>query len=265
MLDPQGTTHFKQILKDFIWGTFSGIFMTLSGHPFDSTKVRMQTSPSRLKLSTWMMSILRNEGVFSFYRGLSPPLSTIPLVNAIVMCSYEFCKRLLGVENEEIFTFKQSLASGIFAGLVNSFVISPVELVKWRLQVQTELRKDAYYKGSIDCALKVIQEEGLRVLLTSGLIATIFRELFGYAGQFGGYYLAKRIFAQLEGCNVSDVGHFSIFLSGGFAGFACWLLSYPQDTVTYIYLIILTSYKNKLINRIEENIEYFNFIKFTKF
>ena len=190
MYDSQGTTHMKQVLKDFFCGTFSGIFMTISSHPFDSTKVRMQTSHSPIKLSTWMTSILQNEGIFSFYRGLSPPLSTIPLVNAIVMCSYEFWKRLLGVENEEEFTFKQALSSGIFAGFVNSFVISPVELVKWRLQIQTESIENAYYKGSIDWALKVIQEEGLR-LLTSGLIATIFREIFGYAGQFGGYFLVN--------------------------------------------------------------------------
>jgi len=74
--------------------------------------------------------IIRKEGFFSLYRGLSPPLYTIPIVNAIVMSSYEFCKRILGVKNENDFTFKQSVYSGMFAGFVNSFVISPVELVK---------------------------------------------------------------------------------------------------------------------------------------
>lgn len=112
----------------------------------------------------------------SLYRGLTPPLSTIPIVNAAVMSSYEFCKRMLGVENEDDFTFKQSLMAGMFAGLVNSFIISPVELVKCRLQIQTESVEEAYYKGSTDCAKKIISEEGFRVLMTSGLIATIFRE-----------------------------------------------------------------------------------------
>ena len=70
------------------------------------------------------------KGFFSLYRGLTPPLCTIPIVNAIVMSSYEFCKRILGVESEDEFTFKQSIYSGMFAGFVNSFVISPVELVK---------------------------------------------------------------------------------------------------------------------------------------
>ena len=96
------------------------------------------------------------------------------------------------------------------------------------------LNKDAYYKGSIDCALKIIQEEGIRVLLTSGLISTISREIVGYAGQFGGYFLAKRAFAKLEGWNVNDIGYLSMFMSGGLGGLACWLLSYPQDIVTIL-------------------------------
>ena len=147
------------------------------------------------------------------------------------MSSYEFCKRILGVESEHDFTFKQSILSGMFAGFVNSFVISPVELVKCRLQVQTEWKTSAYYKGPIDCSKKVIRDEGLKTLLTSGLIATILRETFCYAGQFGGYYLSKRAFAKAQGCKVDELGHFSLFISGGLGGLSCWLASYPQDIV----------------------------------
>ena len=231
MYDPEGTSHFKVILKDFLWGTFAGVFMTLSGHPFDSTKVRMQTTTPHVSMTKWMLKMLKNEGIFSFYKGLTPPLMTIPLVNAVLMASYEFCKRLLGVVSEEEFTFCQALVWGMFAGIVNSFVISPVELVKWRLQIQTESSKNAYYKGSLDWALKIIQEEGIHVLLTSGLISTIARESIGYAGQFGGYYLAKRAWAKLQDCSVNDLGYTSLFVSGGIGGLVWWLLSYPQDII----------------------------------
>ena len=231
MIDQEGVSHFNLMLKDFLWGTFAGVFLTVSGHPFDFIKVRMQTASPPVGLSECMTSILRSEGPFSFYRGLTPPLTTIPLVNAIVMSSYELWKRLLGVESEEEFTFAQSLLSGVFAGFVNSFIISPVELVKWRLQMQTEAANGAYYKGSMDCTMKVIQDEGLKTLLTSGLLATILRETFWYGGQFGGYYLAKRSFAKLENWSVDDLSHTSLFLSGGIGGLFCWLFSYPQDII----------------------------------
>ena len=148
-------SHFQYMVKDFTCGTFAGVFMTLSGHPFDSLKVRMQTAKVRISLAQTVKEIVAKEGIFSFYRGLTPPLCTIPLVNAIVMSSYEFCKRMIGVENEDDFTFKQAMLSGMFAGFVNSFVISPVELVKCRLQVQTENKANAYYKGPIDCTRKI--------------------------------------------------------------------------------------------------------------
>mmetsp|Transcript_36172 Transcript_36172/g.35770 ORF Transcript_36172/g.35770 Transcript_36172/m.35770 type:complete len:140 (+) Transcript_36172:424-843(+) len=91
--------------------------------------------------------------------------------------------------------------------------------------------KRAYYKGPIDCCMKVVREEGLSVLMTSGLISTILRETFCYAGQFGGYFLFKRALAQFHGCSLDELGHSSYFLSGGVGGLCCWLTSYPQDIV----------------------------------
>ena len=35
----------------------------------------------------------KNEGIFAFYKGGSPPLVMFPVINAIVFSSYEFCKR----------------------------------------------------------------------------------------------------------------------------------------------------------------------------
>jgi len=61
---------------------------------------------------------------------MAPPLMTVPLVNSIVFASYEFSKRMMHVKSEKDFTFTQALIAGCFAGLVNSIVVSPIELVK---------------------------------------------------------------------------------------------------------------------------------------
>ena len=144
----------------------------------------MQMATKPLSMAQWIRDTIHKEGIFSFYRGLTPPLCTIPLINAIVMSSYEFGKRVIGLND---------IYAGMFAGFVNSFIISPVELIKWRLQLQTDSKKQAYYKGPIDWALKVIKQEGLNVLMTSGLITTILRETACYAGQFGGYHYSKKL------------------------------------------------------------------------
>ena len=67
--------------------------------------------------------------------------------------------------------------------------------------------------------------------MTSGLITTIFRETFCYAGQFGGYFIMKRGMAMFQGCSLDELSHLSLFLSGGIGGLCCWLASYPQDIV----------------------------------
>ena len=51
-----------------------------------------------------MQETVRNEGVFAFYKGVGPPLATVPLVNSIVFASYEFCKDMMGVKSQADFT-----------------------------------------------------------------------------------------------------------------------------------------------------------------
>jgi hypothetical protein len=52
-------THLQYLAKDLMWGTFAGVFMTLSGHPFDSLKVRMQTANVRISLKQTVKGILK--------------------------------------------------------------------------------------------------------------------------------------------------------------------------------------------------------------
>ena len=80
---------------------------------------------------------------------------------------------------------------GCFAGFINSFVLSPIELVKCRLQLQTESRANAYYKGSLDCLAKIVREEGVANGFFKGLVPTINREIPAYAAQFATYEFSK--------------------------------------------------------------------------
>ncbi len=82
---------------------------------------------------------------------MGSPLFTVPLINSIVFASYELAKRMMGVQVGQESTFGQSMKAGMFAGFTNSFVLSPIELVKCRLQIQRESKLEAYYKGPIDC------------------------------------------------------------------------------------------------------------------
>ena len=77
------------------------------------------------------------------------------------------------------------------------------------------------------CIRRIVSEEGVSGLF-KGLTATILREVPSYAGQFGGYYVTKRIWAEyVEQVDVDDLSLFGCFVSGGVGGFTCWFVSYP--------------------------------------
>ena len=93
-------SHFKH---DLICGSFAGLVYCVTGHPLDSVKVRMQTGT--LTLQACIRSTYYKEGCRGFYKGIGPPLITVPVVNSIVFASYELCKRMLGVRSNEDLTF----------------------------------------------------------------------------------------------------------------------------------------------------------------
>lgn len=175
-------THFW---TDMLCGTISGLGNCLSGYIFDTLKVRMQMDPSLHMLQS-LKSIIRNEGFMHLFNGIYYPLLTVPLINAVVFSSYELFKKI--TKKEELSLYN-GIENGAFAGLVNSIVVSPVELIKCRMQ----LDKDNKFLSSHHCAKEIIRTEGLRGLF-QGFYSTAFREIFAYAAQFATYeYLKDKI------------------------------------------------------------------------
>ena len=62
--------------KGFVAGVFSGIAKLSVGHPFDTIKVRMQTSQNAQFNGPLdcLMKTVRNEGLVGVYKGATPPL-----------------------------------------------------------------------------------------------------------------------------------------------------------------------------------------------
>jgi solute carrier family 25 carnitine/acylcarnitine transporter 20/29 len=175
---------------------------------------------------------LRNEGFFGFFKGMSSPITMLPLVNAIMFTSYEYCKKRMGVKSEDELTFKQSLIAGAFAGLCNTPIVAASELVKCRMQVQTQSRANSYYKNSLDCLNSIILDEGPRSVF-KGTFATAAREVPNIIATFSCYYVIKRLWANYiqGGVPVNDINFTGCFVAGGISGWASWAVSYPQDVI----------------------------------
>ena len=157
------TTNFTE---DMICGSISGVGNCLSGYLFDTLKVRMQMDHS-LTMTTSLKNIIKHEGFPQLFSGIYYPLVTVPLINAIVFSSYELAKK---ISNKKELSFWNGVENGAFAGLVNTVVVSPVELVKCHMQ----LDKGGRFKSSSDCAKAILKAEGVKGLFR-GSFATGFR------------------------------------------------------------------------------------------
>ncbi|TKX23689.1 hypothetical protein C1H76_4205 [Elsinoe australis] len=234
--------------KGFVAGVFSGIAKLSVGHPFDTIKVRLQTSEkTRFRGPVeCLLQTVRNEGFRGLYKGATPPLVGWMFMDSLMLGSLTLYRRLL---NENVFQPMRSravtssntsflqvrderlptighAAAGIMAGWTVSFIAAPIEHVKARLQIQYAANKaQRLYSGPIDCIQKVLKQHGLRGLY-HGLGATlIFRTFFCF--WWGSYDVFNRFFKDKTSLSAPAIN----FWAGGLSAQIFWLTSYPSDVI----------------------------------
>ncbi|KAI9854726.1 MAG: hypothetical protein M1824_006608 [Vezdaea acicularis] len=243
---PVQTVH--QNYKGFVGGVFSGIAKLSVGHPFDTIKVRLQTSRStqfRGPLDC-LLQTLRHEGIRGLYKGATPPLVGWMFMDSVMLGSLTFYRRLL---HESVFNpsplspSPQGFPSvgtpitalpplghafaGVMAGWTVSFIAAPVEHIKARLQIQySSDKRQRLYSGPIDCARKLYRGHGLAGLY-HGLGATLlFRSFFFF--WWGSY----DVFTKVIQTNLPNLSAPAMnFWAGGLSAQIFWITSYPSDVV----------------------------------
>merc|ERR1711964_171507 len=78
--------------KGFVAGVFSGVAKLTVGHPFDTIKVRLQTSDST-RFSGPLQCLLqtvRKEGVAGLYKGATPPLVGWMFMDSLMLGSLTY-------------------------------------------------------------------------------------------------------------------------------------------------------------------------------
>jgi hypothetical protein len=130
-----------------------------------------------------------NEGLTGYYKGVSAPLVSVPFINSIIFASLEITKKFIQiVKGSDDLTLAEIGFAGGVAGLFNTLVVTPIELVKCKMQMQKKMRK---YKTSIECFVKQIMKNGIKGIYQGNSI-TLVREISGNAAQFYSYEACKR-------------------------------------------------------------------------
>ncbi|KAG1719791.1 mitochondrial carrier [Suillus lakei] len=249
--------------KDITFGSIAGMVSKVFEHPFDLTKVRLQSQvldttarfngPIDCLVKTW-----KNEGVRGLYRGLPAPIVAAMLENASLFMSYSELQNVIRRINSQPLShdlpLPQLALAGAGAGAITSFLLTPVELVKCKMQVQMIAPKplsvsipESTVSATLDSSLgpvsrplpgpiavlmSVIRTEGIRGLWL-GQTGTLIRECGGGAAwfatkEFVGTTLIKRRGSELTR---KDIVPWESALSGACAGGIFNFSMFPADSI----------------------------------
>ncbi|EFA86528.1 mitochondrial substrate carrier family protein [Heterostelium album PN500] len=219
-----GSSAAAQGAKDSIAGTVAGAACLFTGHPFDTIRVRLQTSSTPVGIIECLKNTVQKEGAMALYKGVTSPLFGMMFETAVLFAGYGQMKKLIQKDPTKPLELWQYSVCGAGAGFTATFVLTPVELIKCRLQIQTTGPQK--YNGSFDCFKKIIKEDGVAGLYR-GIIPTLAREIPGNMAFFGVYEGLKRHFRKTTG--KEDLPLQYLIFSGGIGGIAYWSIFYPAD------------------------------------
>lgn len=150
----------------------------LVGYPFDTVKVHLQTQDFKNPLyrGTYdcLKKIIKKDSVGGLYRGISSPLASISVLNAIVFGVYGNVQRRTNDPNSLMAHFW----AGSAAGLSQTLICSPMELVKSRLQIQNNIPNAIQHKHPFSCLRHIWKNEGTRGVF-KGFGITVARDVPG--------------------------------------------------------------------------------------
>ncbi|KAH0024521.1 hypothetical protein KCU82_g22421, partial [Aureobasidium melanogenum] len=193
---------------NLIAGGGAGMMEALVCHPLDTIKVRMQLSKrsqrggARRGFIQTGVQIVKRETPLALYKGLGAVLTGIVPKMAIRFTSYEWYKQALASESGEI-TSRATFLAGLMAGVTEAVaVVTPMEVVKIRLQAQHHSMADPLdvpkYRNAAHALYTVVKEEGVGALYR-GVSLTALRQGTNQAANFTAYTELKAWLQERSG------------------------------------------------------------------
>lgn len=235
----------QRVAKDILAGTTGGIAQVIVGQPFDTTKVRLQTATKSTGVIEVVRNLIRNEGPRAFYKGTMTPLIGCGLCVSVQFGVNESMKRLLHSRHpgRNTLSLPEFYLCGLTGGVTNSFLASPIEHVRIRLQTQTNTNK--IFNGPVDCIRKLLQNGALM----RGLPVMMLRAGHG----LGCYFLVYEAMIAREitnGIKRTEIPAWKLCSFGAIAGTVLWVAIYPLDVIKSVIQtddIKNPKYKNSMI------------------
>jgi len=226
-----------QAVIDVVSGSLGGVASVYVGQPLDTIKVKLQTFPHLYKNATECgLRTFQTDGLRGLYAGTVPSLVANVAENAVLFMAYGAAQNLVGElvgKNRKDLNTVQNALSGSLASVCSATVLTPLEMVKCRMQALHETAalkgQSSNRVGPLALIKGIVVNEGPAAPF-KGLSAAIVREMVGYFCFFGVYEMVREFFVR-PGMTKDDIGAARTILAGGLGGIALWIPSYPIDLV----------------------------------
>ncbi|KAH6638361.1 amino-acid transporter arg-13 [Boeremia exigua] len=235
----------EEALKDVVCGSVAGIVGKYIEYPFDTVKVRLQSQPDTVPLRyngplDCFKQSLQRDGFIGIYRGISAPLVGAAVETSTLFFSYRVAGDTLKASGfypelkrnpDQDLPYPAMLGCGMVAGAITSLFLTPIELVKCKVQVPVETPGGIVARPTVlSSIVSVYRHQGI-LGYWHGQLGTLIRETGGGAAWFGGYEGMKIIFKKMNGSTNDDLPIYQRMTAGSIAGAAYNFAFYPADTI----------------------------------
>jgi solute carrier family 25 carnitine/acylcarnitine transporter 20/29 len=220
-------------LVDYLAGVAGGVAVCFVGHPFDTIKTRLQTSPDGFYSGSidCIRQTWKREGFWGFYSGVMSPLAGQMFFRAASFFTF-YRVQAYFVRQEGGTTSDGSLfIAGGITGLVISAIETPIDLVKTKLQIQVfRPASETKYTNVTQACRWITTNYGARALW-QGWSATAIRNIPANAVFFPTNEIMKGKIAANNNIAIKDLELHHRLIAGATGGACYWIGMYPLDRI----------------------------------
>ncbi|XP_041674917.1 mitochondrial dicarboxylate carrier [Drosophila eugracilis] len=172
----------RRVARWYFGGLASSMAACIT-HPIDLMKVLIQTQAEKLSLMATTKKIVKEQGVFALYNGISASL-----LRQYTYTLSRFGIYTVGSDMMDTSTMARKSFLAAVSGGIGGYVGAPADLINVRLQNDVKLPPETRrnYKHAIDGLVRITREEGWRSLFNGSSMIAL-RGMFMNVGQIAFY------------------------------------------------------------------------------
>ncbi|KAK7373931.1 hypothetical protein VNO80_07353 [Phaseolus coccineus] len=171
-------------------GAFAGMTSTFITYPLDVLRLRLAVEPGYRTMSEVALSMLREEGFASFYRGLGPSLIAIAPYIAVNFCVFDLLKKSLPEKYQK--RTETSILTAVLSASLATLTCYPLDTVRRQMQL-----KGTPYNTVLDALSGIVARDGIAGLYR-GFVPNALKSLPNSSIKLTIYDIVKRLIAASE-------------------------------------------------------------------